>query len=370
MIESMTESNGSETKSNKAAGTESGGTYVSQKDRAMGAIIGTLIGDALGLGCHWYYDLGELQAHFGTWVSDYSDPRTDRKDQFAKVAKFRHDAGLRAGDVSQTGQATILLLESVAERETYHQDDFTGRLGALLETLDGSPYSGRYTDWAMRDVWKQRRSGVPWSHVGSTADTAEATIRATILAARFFQDPERLAREAYGNIRLTHRSPYIAGQSLSFALTVSAFIHNTPLSEIKGYMAGLAQKESIRAYVPSFDCLTQVGNGEVAASAPVKIEPASLSGSLFGLSCTMGFMLPAAYYLIHRYPDDFEMAVLSAVNGGGNNMARAALTGALSGAMVGLGRIPERFIQGLKGHECLLQLAEKVGEAQKGEEVQ
>jgi ADP-ribosylglycohydrolase len=71
-------------------------------------------------------------------------------------------------------------------------------------------------------------------------------------------------------------------------------------------------------------------------------------------------MLPAAYYLIHRYPEDFEMAVLSAVNGGGNNMARAALTGALSGAMVGLARIPERFISGLKDSERLLQLAEKV----------
>jgi len=30
------------------------------KDRAMGAIMGTLVGDGLGLGCHWYYDLDQL----------------------------------------------------------------------------------------------------------------------------------------------------------------------------------------------------------------------------------------------------------------------------------------------------------------------
>ena len=41
-------------------------------------------------------------------------------------------------------------------------------------------------------------------------------------------------------------------------------------------------------------------------------------------------------------------------------MARAALTGALSGAMVGLARIPARFISGLKDGESLMQLAEKV----------
>jgi len=36
------------------------------------------------------------------------------------------------------------------------------------------------------------------------------------------------------------------------------------------------------------------------------------------------------------------------------------LTGALSGALVGLEGIPERFIRGLKDHERLLNLAEKV----------
>lgn len=30
------------------------------KDRANGAIMGAFIGDALGLGPHWYYDLDEL----------------------------------------------------------------------------------------------------------------------------------------------------------------------------------------------------------------------------------------------------------------------------------------------------------------------
>ena len=43
-------------------------------------------------------------------------------------------------------------------------------------------------------------------------------------------------------------------------------------------------------------------------------------------------------------------------------MARAALTGALSGAMVGLPGIPDRFFKGLKDGERLLELAEKVAD--------
>ena len=32
-----------------------------RKDRAMGAIIGSLIGDSIGMGCHWYYNIEEQE---------------------------------------------------------------------------------------------------------------------------------------------------------------------------------------------------------------------------------------------------------------------------------------------------------------------
>ena len=329
-------------------------------DSAQGAIIGALIGDALGLGCHWYYDINELRRDFGPWITDYTTPKTNRRDRFANIAEFRYNANCRAGDVSQTGQVFILLLETLASEGTNDENDFTSKLDAFLNTLDGTPLSGRYTDIAMRDVWKQRKSGMDWSDSGSMADTAEAAIRATALAALYFKDPKKLAEEAYKNIILTHKEPYIIGQSLSFTLTVAAIINNTPLKKLRKHMAGLAENEHIRRLIPSFDLLIQVTNGAIAAECEASIEPASLICQLNGLNCSLGVMLPSVYYFIHRYPDDFEMAVLSAVNGGGNNMARAALTGALSGAMVGLSGIPERFLSGLNDHERLLELAKKV----------
>ena len=35
------------------------------QNRAAGAIMGAFIGDALGLGPHWYYDLSELRRDYG-----------------------------------------------------------------------------------------------------------------------------------------------------------------------------------------------------------------------------------------------------------------------------------------------------------------
>ena len=57
---------------------------------------------------------------------------------------------------------------------------------------------------------------------------------------------------------------------------------------------------------------------------------------VYGMPCAIYHQLPAAYYLAARFHNDFESAVLHAVNGGGQNQARAILTGALAGAQTGL----------------------------------
>ena len=57
------------------------------------------------------------------------------------------------------------------------------------------------------------------------------------------------------------------------------------------------------------------------------------------------------------------MAVLHAVNGGGQNLARAMLAGALVGAQVGLSGIPQRFIDGLVRRDASLALATALARA-------
>jgi ADP-ribosylglycohydrolase len=232
------------------------------KESAMGAIMGTLIGDALGMGPHWYYDLDLLKEDYGEWIDDY----TSRK-------AGRYHAGLTAGENSQTGQVVGFLLESVGALGSYDESDFCLRLDALLATLDGNPPAGRYTDAAMRDVWHARQAGQNWHRAGRCADTAEAAIRTPVVAARYHNDFPKLLAYSRSNVLLTHQDPFIAGQSVAFGLIV--------------------------------------------------------------LACTLGFMLPAAYYFNSRFENDFELPVLSAVNGGGNNMARASLTGALLGRCPG-----------------------------------
>lgn len=36
------------------------------QNRAAGALMGAFISEALGVGPHWFYDVDELQQHYGT----------------------------------------------------------------------------------------------------------------------------------------------------------------------------------------------------------------------------------------------------------------------------------------------------------------
>ncbi len=102
----------------------------------------------------------------------------------------------------------------------------------------------------------------------------------------------------------------------------------------------------------------------LAATDPgVVIEPAWKVSIVYGMPCAIYHQLPAVYYLAARCAGDFESAVLHAINGGGQNMSRAMLTGALVGAQVGLSGIPIRFIEGLEDGEELVQLAKLLADS-------
>src|SRR5436189_4800131 len=118
------------------------------KDRAAGAVMGALIGDALGLGPHWYYDLEEMRRDYGDWITGYTNPKPDR-----------YHGGMRAGQLSQAGIILEMLLRSVVEKGGYEEDDFCRRLDEeLLPQLDGTPMHspGGYTSQSIRETWRRR----------------------------------------------------------------------------------------------------------------------------------------------------------------------------------------------------------------------
>jgi len=350
---------------------------LSLADRARGALLGAFIGDALALGPHWYYDLDELHARYGTWISGYTDPRPDH-----------YHAGMKAGESSQAGILLRLTLDSLAACGAYDEADFCRRMDRdFLPRIDGRPMHGPggYTSQSIREAWRKRvQQRLPWGQVGGAADTTEAAERTLAIAVRYARDPAALAAAVTRNTVLTQTDGTVVAMTVAFAAVLGMLVEGHALDESVsdklmarvrsgtlpfhsvtreggGVPPADAAETPVAGRFPSPDALLTAGAIARAAHDPgIRIEPAWKVSLVYGMPCAVYHQFQPAYYLAARFAGDFESAVLHAVNGGGQNLARALLTGALAGAQCGLGGIPRRFIDDLVDHEPLLALIEKV----------
>ena len=347
---------------------------LSLTDRAMGALMGAFIGDALALGPHWYYDLDQLRADYGPWVSDYTTPKPGR-----------YHAGLQAGQPSQSGILLRLTTESLVACGGYDEVDFCQRMDtSFFALLDGTPMNGPggYTSQSMREAWRKRvELGLPWGQVAGNADTTEAAERILAIAVRYARQPAELAAAVSRNTLLTQSDGTVVAMTVAFAAVLGMLVeghaldgelsdkllirvksgelpfHTVTSGNLQAPRAGAAEAVAPGRF-PSPDALLGPSSYARAARDPdIRIEPASKVALVYGLPCAVYHQFPAAYYLAARFAGDFESAVLHAVNGGGQNQARAILAGALAGAQCGLSGIPQRFLDGLADSPALLGLA-------------
>jgi ADP-ribosylglycohydrolase len=347
------------------------------QERAAGAIMGAFIGDAVALGPHWYYDLDELHRDYGTWITDYTDPKPGR-----------YHAGLKAGQLSQAGFILRLTVQSLVDQGQYNEADFCRRLDEdLLPLLDGTPVNGPggYTSQSIRETWRRRvEQKLPWGQTGGHADDTEAIERTLAIAVRYARNPQQLAESVTSNTVLTQIDDTVVSMTVAYGAVLGMLVQGHGLNtHLSGKLMRLVNKGELPFHHITSDNLQPPRPGDpdpprigrfaspdalltpsyMAAAAidpDIRIEPAWKVSIVYGMPCAIYHQLPAVYYLAARFHDDFESALLHAVNGGGQNQARATLTGALVGAQVGLAGIPERFIAGLENGADLQALAVKL----------
>ncbi|MEG1997460.1 MAG: ADP-ribosylglycohydrolase family protein [Clostridiales bacterium] len=365
---------------------------ISPAERAAGAIMGMLIGDALGQGCLWYYQFEQLWEDYGDWVDNYQNPKAiDSGCDFDAIANYRYRRGLRAGYNSQSGQLAQLLLETVAASkrdgasgfvpERYFQavNKFFARellpdLNMGLAERPKSDYmfkvyeqnnlgrkngihcfAGRYSDEVVRDAfdaWYDQgtMSGQWWKKGGSPTSTSDAAQWGVILST-LYDDPHQLFMVAYDFCHYWFSVEGFISTTIVYIMTVQAIINGIPIGDIGDYLLDTFNDLGvIDRKICSYD--DAFGNAFVlyrTLSKPqfFQLQDDRFISQIYGMDCHVVNLMPAAYYLAYKYATDFEQGILFAVNSGGNNMARSALTGGLLGAMNGLSAIPPRFIHGL-----------------------
>ena len=254
----------------------------------------------------------------------------------------------------------------------------------LFPLLDGTPVSGpgNYTSQSIREAWRRRvEQKLPWGQTGGHADTTEAIERTLALAVRYALHPGRLASTVAGNTILTQSDPTIVSMTVAYGAVLGLLVQGHPFdAEISNRLMERVKTGELPFHAVTRTDLQPLRPGDpdpphagrfaspdalltpsymarAAADPEIRIEPAWKVSIVYGMPCAIYHQLPAAYYLAARFHDDYESAVLHAINGGGQNQARAILTGALVGAQTGLTGIPKRFLGGLEEADRLMILA-------------
>jgi ADP-ribosylglycohydrolase len=333
---------------------------ISKKDRAKGALMGAFIGEALGVGPHWYYDLEDMRAEYGDWIDDYTEPKADR-----------YHGGLKAGEISQAGILLKMMAEHLIENDGYNQAAFCKMMDDdFLPKISGKAMAGPggYTSQSMRHLWRARvKNELPWDQVAGNADTTEAIERNIAVAIFYAEDLEALSLNITENTALTQSDNLIGSLTVSYSSVLALLVQGEKLDpQISAKLMQAVDDGKLPFHkVTSANLNPPLSPSYMARAAvdeDIKIEPAWKAAVVYGMPCAIYHMLPAVYYLAARFKDDFEAGVLHALNGGGQNQVRTMLTGALIGAQVGFPRIPERFIEGLQQKDELLSLTDKLVE--------
>lgn len=277
-----------------------GKIFEDMHDRAVGALLGLAVGDAVGTTL-------EFSAR------DSKPPLTD----MIGGGPFR----LKAGEWTDDTAMALALADSLETCDGLDEADLMRRLVRWHEdgaySCTGTCFDIGATTRAALTRWK--RSGDP---VAGSTDPASAgngsLMRLAPVAIRFFHDAKRRRDAAERQSRVTHAAPQAVAACAAFADIVAAAIDGCPRSEL---LAGRP-----REGCEVIDAILQ-GSWRGKRRAAVRA------------SGYVAHSLEAALWCVGR-TTSFADAVLLAANLGEDADTTAAITGQLAGAIYGVSAIP------------------------------
>ena len=303
------------------------------KSHIIGCILGTAIGDAIGLP---YEGLSRRRA-----AKLLGPPDSHR-------LFFRR--GMVSDDTEHTCFTAQALIVSGGDVERFRKD-LAWRLRWWLLGLPAG--IGLATLKSILRLWlgfAPRNSGV------FSAGNGPA-MRAAILGAAI-SDRTQLRSFVRASSRLTHTDP--KAEYGAFAVALAAQFAQQP--EANSSTAYLAELETCLG--PEAQELLDLLH-QAAASAQAGDPPIAFAQSLGQTKGVSGYIyrsVPVALQAWFRYPNDYQAAITGIVECGGDTDSVAAIAGGIIGTRVGKAGIPDPWLDNLIEWPCTISWMERLSE--------
>ncbi|HEY2587194.1 MAG TPA: ADP-ribosylglycohydrolase family protein [Tepidisphaeraceae bacterium] len=303
-----------------------------------GALLGTIVGDAIGLP---YEALSR------------------RRGQRLLGPPDRHRFVFGRGMMSDDGEHACMVAQALCT-SAGDVEAFRRALARRLRWwLLGLPAGvGGATLRATLKLWL----GFPPRHSGVFSAGNGPAMRAPVLGAAL-RDPERLRQMVGASTRLTHTDP-----KAFYGATAVAIAAQCSRDEV---LTGAAYLDRVTAALPEPDATELVERlsrtVQSVESGECTVEFAAALGARRGVSGYIYETVPVAIHAWLRHPRDYRSAVRAAVECGGDTDTVAAITGGIVASGTGPDGIPAEWRRGLlewpRSETWIAQLAERAHSA-------
>lgn len=310
---------------------------MNQRDRAIGALTGLAVGDALGMPTQ-NLPREVVQERYGV-LDDFRPGPADNE-----ISR-----GMAAGQVTDdTDQAVILGGLFVAGHGSVDPDKFAA---ALLDWERRMREAGSHDLLGPSTVkaLALAAEGVSPEQTGRWGDTNGAAMRIAPIGVGVPGDPpERLVDAVEQAGRVTHNTGIAIAGASAIAAAVSSGIDGNPLDESLRRAVAAARLGVRRGhYVPGADVADRIAWALRLVQGRTPAEAIDVVYRLVGSGVATQEAVPAALAFASMFPGDTWAACRHAASLGGDCDTIAAMTGAVVGSHAGLATVPPRILRRL-----------------------
>jgi ADP-ribosylglycohydrolase len=336
-------------------------THHLQSQRASAALQNLFVADALAMPVHWFYSIRDIekafpggvrqlepapQFHPSSIMSLHSTSSGGRRtlqtgtrhpevvgevilkgrQQFWNKPNTHYHQGMTAGENTLNAHCARVLMRSLAR--TGGRYNAAAFLGDYIDFMcaDVAQHNDTYAESYHRGFFANLQRGLPPERCAAvTHDTPSigglVTVAPLVLSERVHGIALDIIRaNVQTHVQLTHPDALLLRIADDYTQLLDTLLHTTDNSDVGGIIADTALR-SVRLDLPGLMLK--------------KRDDREIIGQLYSSACYIDGAWPGILYLLYKYRDQPEAALLANANLGGDNVHRGAVLGVLLGLIHG-----------------------------------
>ena len=308
-------------------------------DRAMGALVGGALGDALGMPTQLLSParIAELYGHVEGFIAPFADHPVSK--------------GLLAGTVTDDTEQALLLGRILVE--SGERFDHARWVNALLDWEREVKARGSYdllgpsTKRAIDAI----NNGVPAQEAGRGGDTNGAAMRIAPVGIMMLLEPlDAFVAKVAETCRATHNTSIAIASAAAVAAAVSRGVSGGDWHAASDSAVAAARRgATLGHWVTGGDIAARIAWAQDLVRGKTTTDAIRQITDLVGTGVASQESVPAAFAVLEVADGDPWQAAVISANLGGDTDTIGAIAAGMAGACTGFSRLPQDRVAGLKG---------------------